>query len=140
MGNRMPRWRRGVLRAVDRGSGCDDEDVEGGTIDDDEAVRRSDGGGGGDTGGAGDDDGGPVRAAVEKLESDGGDDGRLRDEHPVHAVDVRVDDAADAPRVEEARARQQSSPIMNPHLLEPPKLSTCADLHYDVWGTCLRRG
>ncbi len=119
------------MRAVDRGSGCDDEDVEGGTIDDDEAVIRSDGGGGGDNGGAGDDDGGPVRAAVEELERDGGDDGLLRDEHAEHAVDVRVDHAADARRVGEARARQPSSRIKNAHLREPPMLSMCELLGYD---------
>ena len=65
-GNVMPRWRRGVLRAVDRVSGCGDEDVEGRTIDDEEAGIRSDGGGGGD-------DGGPARAAADELERDGGD-------------------------------------------------------------------
>ena len=139
-GNAMPRWRRGILRAVDRVSGCDDEDVEGGTIDDDEAGIRSDGGGGGDDGGAGDDDGGPVRAAVEELERDGGDDGLLRDEHAEHAVDVRVDDAADALPIEEARGRQPSSPIMNAHLREPPMLSMCELLGYDLRGICLRRG
>ena len=111
-GNAMPRWRRGVLRAVALVSGCDGEDVGAGTIDDDEASMRSEGRGGGGDGGAGDDDGGSVR---EEL----GDD-------------VRDDDVADAHPVEEVRAHQPSSPITNAHLREPPMLSICEILGYDL--------
>ena len=83
-GRVMPRWRRGVLRAVDPVSGCDDVDVEGGTLDDDEVDIKSDGGGGGN------DDDGPVRATVEELERDGGAAEELRPVEDVQAAPLRI--------------------------------------------------
>ena len=79
-----------MLRAVDLISGCDDVDVEGGTLDDDEVDIKSDGGGGGNDGGAGDDDDGPVRATVEELERDGGAAEELRPVEDVQAAPLRI--------------------------------------------------
>ena len=153
--NAMPRWTRGVLQAVDLVSGCDGEDVGGDLPDADEAAIRRYGEGGGGDGGAGDADGGPVRTEpgddvrdddvadthlvddahshdAPELERDGGDDGQPRDEPAEHVVDVSDDDVTDAPLVEAVRAPQPSSPITNAHLREPPMLSICDILGYNL--------
>jgi ubiquitin C-terminal hydrolase len=86
----MPRWRQGVLRAVDIVSGCDgDVDVKD-KIDDDIIGLTTDVASGEDDGGAGDDDVESERSVVAKPEREGGAAEELRPVEDVEAARSRI--------------------------------------------------